>query len=422
MFVDKVRIFIKAGNGGDGCVSFHREKYVPNGGPDGGDGGNGGNIVFRASKDMRTLLDFRYKIKFAAENGMPGKKSNMRGQSGADLIIDVPPGTIVKDYDTGKVVADIRTDEKKILLYGGTGGKGNSRFKTATRQAPSFSTPGIEKKGHWVILELKSIADVGLIGFPNVGKSTFLSMATAAKPKIANYHFTTLTPNLGVASVNNFSFIIADIPGLIEGAHEGAGLGHDFLRHIERTRMLLHVIDISGIEGRDPIKDYKKIREELKLYSPELLKKQEVVAANKTDIPGAEDNLNRLREALKEKGVKVFPISCATGEGIKELLSTVSNIVKELPQSEIIGDEGVIEEWKLDDELSFDIEVLDGRFIVTGNLVDHIFKRTNPNDERSMRHFQKLLVDFGIIKKLKEKGIKNSDTVQLNEVEFDFYD
>ena len=400
MFVDKVKIFIKAGNGGNGSVSFHREKYVPNGGPDGGDGRNGGNVVFRASNDMRTLLDFRYKQKFAAENGMGGKKKNMRGLSGSDLIIDVPPGTIVKDSETGKVVADIRSEDKKVVLFGGAGGKGNARFKTATRQAPSFSTPGIEKQGHWVVLELKSIADVGLIGFPNVGKSTFLSMTTAAKPKIANYHFTTLSPNLGVASVNNFSFIIADIPGLIEGAHEGAGLGHDFLRHIERTRMLLHVIDVSGTEGRDPIEDYKKIREELKLYSPELLKKQEVVAANKTDIPGAEDNIERLKEFLASKDIKVFPISCATGEGLKDLLNVVSGIVKDLPQVEVIDDEGVIEEWKLDDELTFDVEAIDNRFIVTGNLVDLIFKRTNPDDERSMRHFQKLLVDFSIIDKL----------------------
>lgn len=422
MFIDKVKIFIKAGNGGNGCVSFHREKYVPNGGPDGGDGGNGGSIAFRASEDMRTLLDFRYKQKFVAENGMPGKKKNMRGLSGSDLIIDVPPGTIVKDGETGKVVADIRTEEQKVVLLGGAGGRGNARFKTATRQAPSFSTPGIEKQGHWVILELKSIADVGLIGFPNVGKSTFLSMTTAAKPKIANYHFTTLSPNLGVASVNNFSFILADIPGLIEGAHEGAGLGHDFLRHIERTRMLLHVIDVSGTEGRDPIDDYMKIREELALYSPELLKKQEVVAANKIDIPGAEDNILRLEEFLAQKGVKVFSISCATGEGLKDLMNVVSSTVKDLPLAEVISDEGVIEEWKIEDELKFDIEALENRFIITGNLVDLIFKRTNPDDERSMRHFQKLLVDFGIIKKLKEQGIKDGDTVQLNDIEFDFYD
>jgi GTP-binding protein len=422
MFVDKVRIYIKAGDGGNGAVSFHREKYVPNGGPDGGDGGHGGNIAFMANPSMRTLMDFRYEKKFLAENGENGKSKNMRGKNGADLVIEVPPGTVVRDAETMKIAADIRGEQPRAVLKGGIGGKGNSRFATSTRQKPKFALPGTRAKGRWVVLELKSIADVGLAGFPNVGKSTLLSSVTSAKPKIANYHFTTLKPNLGVAEVGTSSFIIADIPGLIEGAHAGAGLGHDFLRHIERTRMIVHVVDISGSEGRDPVEDYEKIREELLEYSAELASRPEIVAANKTDIPGAEENLARLKAHLDKKGVPVYPISAAARQGVKELMAAVSAKLATLPVPGPLEEEGVIEEWEEKDELGFEVKNVNGVLEVTGGTVDAIFRRINPDDEDSMRHFQKLLIDYGIIQELRRRGAKDGDPVSLNGVEFEFYD
>jgi len=419
MIVDRVKIYIKAGNGGNGAVSFRREKYVNAGGPDGGDGGDGGNIVFAAKTDMRTLMDFRYARKYVAESGEPGRKRNCKGRTGEDLIINVPPGTVVIDAETGRVAADIR-EGSRVLLKGGKGGKGNARFATPTRQAPRFSTPGRKTEQKEVILELRSIADVGFVGFPNVGKSTLLSMVTAAKPKIADYHFTTLKPNLGMAAVGDFSFILADIPGLIEGASAGAGLGHDFLRHIERTRMLVHVIDVSGCEGRDPVEDYRAIRKELEEYSEELITRPEIIAANKMDIPGAEENLERLRKELGDEA-QIIEISAATGAGTKQLMIAVANVLKELPPAEPIYEEGVIEEWEMPAEISYDLSRgEDGIAEVNGNAIDAIFARIDPNDPMSMRHFEKLLNDYGIIRALREFGVQDGEEVRLNGETFDF--
>ena len=423
MIVDKARIFIKAGNGGNGAVAFHREKYVANGGPDGGDGGNGGDIVFFADNDTRTLVDFQFKTKYAAQAGEPGRGKNMRGKNGEDLIINVPVGTVVIDEETGRVVADLsKKGDKRIILKGGKGGKGNARFATPTRQAPRFSTPGRKTVGRHVILELKSIADVGLIGFPSVGKSTLLSVISAAKPKIAAYHFTTLNPNLGVVRHKETSFVAADIPGLIEGASEGAGLGHEFLRHIERTRMLVHVLDASGSEGRDPIDDYYKIRAELGQYSPALLEKPEIIAANKTDV--SEDNLAALKEEFEPKGIPVFAISAATRGGIEALLDAVCLELKELPPVETLEEEGVIEEWQLGPgPLTFDVtRGMDGLLEANGSAIDEIFRRIDPTDPDSMRHFEKLLVDMGIIEGLRNAGAKDGDEIRLNGETFDFVD
>ncbi len=420
MFIDKAKIYIKAGDGGDGSVSFRREKYVAAGGPDGGDGGSGGNVIFRVNDGMRTLMDFKYERKFTAGNGEKGKKKNMRGSDGENLVIDVPPGTMIKDFETGRVAADMRKGER-VLLHGGSGGKGNSRFASSTRQIPRFATPGEKIKGRMVVLELKSIADVGLIGFPNVGKSTLLAATTSAKPKIEGYHFTTLKPNLGVASIGHFSFVMADIPGLIEGASEGAGLGHDFLRHIERTRMLIHVVDASCIEGRDIIDEYKAIRKELESYTKELTEKPEIVAANKMDMDGADENAEKLKKYLAPKGIEVFEICAAIGEGTAELLGHTADILRKLPVPEPIEEDGIIEEWALErQEKKFEVYFEDGVYFVDGTVVQEIMARTDPEDPDSMRHFQKLLIDFGIIKALRKKGAKTGDTVCLEGMEFDF--
>jgi GTP-binding protein len=422
MFVDKVKIYIKAGDGGAGSVSFHREKFVNAGGPDGGDGGKGGDIIFAADDGMRTLMDFRYQQKYVAQNGESGGKSNKHGKDGRDLIIRVPPGTVIKDFETGRVAADIR-EGSRVLLKGGKGGKGNARFATPTRQKPSFATAGRKSKGRFVVLELKSIADVGLIGFPSVGKSTLLAACTGARPKIADYHFTTLSPNLGVVQSHEASFVMADIPGLIEGAHEGAGLGLDFLRHIERTRMLIHVVDASCFEGRDIIDDYEAIRNELSSYSAELAAKPEIVAANKMDMPGAQENAQRLREYLSPKGIEVYEIIAAIKEGVKELMERASEILSGLPVPQPDVPDGIIEEWALErDDMGFEVVKQDGVYYVDGSLIQEIMAKTDPNDVDSMRHFQKLLKDFGIIKALRQEGAKTGDTVCLEGMEFDFID
>ena len=422
MFIDKAKINIKAGDGGTGCVSFRREKYVNAGGPDGGDGGRGGDIVFAADANMRTLMDFKYKSKYVAGNGEGGKKKNMSGKNGEDLVIHVPPGTVIKDFETKRIAADIR-EGSCVLLKGGAGGKGNARFATATRQTPSFATPGVKTKGRFVTLELKTIADIGLIGFPSVGKSTLLAASTSARPKIAEYHFTTLSPNLGVVRVHDTSFVMADIPGLIEGAHEGAGLGLDFLRHIERTRMLIHVVDASCIEGRDIIGDYEAIRNELKSYSEKLSDRPEIVAANKMDITGAKENAEKLREHLASKGTEIFEISAATGQGISGLMNKAAQMLEKLPVPQPDIPDGIVEQWALEkDEKGFDVYEEDGVYYVEGSLIRDIMAKTNPNDADSMRHFQKLLVDFRIISALKEQGVKNGDTVSLEGLEFDFLD
>ncbi len=423
MIVDKVKITIKAGDGGDGAVSFHREKYIAAGGPDGGDGGRGGNVIFFADENMRTLMDFRFKTKYAAVRGQNGRHKNMHGKNGADIEVHVPAGTVVIDAESGKVVADVRRGDEKTVLRGGKGGLGNARFANAVRQAPRFATPGRKTRPHTVWLELKSIADVGLIGFPSVGKSTLLSVCTSARPKIAAYHFTTLKPNLGVVGVRDTSFVMADIPGLIEGAHSGAGLGHDFLRHVERTRMLIHVVDASCMEGRDIIADYEAIRQELMSYSQELTHRPEIVAANKMDMPDAGENAEKLRAYLEPRGVEVFEISAASGEGTQALMERAAAMLDMLPVSEPILEDGVIEEWSLErDDKDYEIYYEDGVYYVDGNLVREILAKTNPDDPDSMRHFQKLLIDFGIVKDLRRQGAKTGDTVCLEGLEFDYMD
>ncbi len=420
MIVDKVKITIKAGDGGNGAVSFYREKYVPNGGPDGGDGGRGGDVLFVADDNMRTLMDFRFKTKFAAGRGENGGRRNMTGKNGEDLEVHVPPGTVVIDAETGRVAADIRPGVKKGILRGGKGGMGNARFANAVRQAPRFATPGRKTRTHTVWLELKSIADVGLVGFPNVGKSTLLSCLTSARPKIDNYHFTTLAPNLGVARTDDYDFVLADIPGLIEGAHTGAGLGHDFLRHIERTRMIVHVLDVSGSEDRSPIDDYHKIRQELAEYSRTLSSLPEIIAANKTDVTGAQEWLAFFAEELPDK--KVYPISAATGEGIPELKYAITQVLQTLPRVETFEEEGVIEEWAMkEDELTMEVNRdEEGVLNVSGTLIDEILSRIDPNDPESMRHFHKLMDDFGVIRELRRKGAQDGDTVRMAGEEFDF--
>lgn len=422
MFVDKAKIYIKAGDGGSGSVSFRKEKYVNAGGPDGGDGGDGGAVMFEVDESMRTLMDFKFQQKYVAQNGEPGKKKNMRGKAGDDLVIKVPAGTVIKDFETGRVAADMR-EGRRQLLSGGKGGLGNARFATPTRQNPRFATQGRKTKGRQVILELKSIADIGLIGFPSVGKSTLLAACTSARPKIAAYHFTTLSPNLGVVQWHDKSFIMADIPGLIEGAHEGAGLGHDFLRHIERTRILIHVVDASCGEGRDIIDDYKVIRQELVSYSGELGTRPEIVAANKIDAPGSEENVQRLRDYLAPLGIDVFEVCAAIGEGTDALLEKASGMLDELPVPLPVEEDGVIEEWAFEKEdEGYEIVIEDGIYYVEGHVIQQILAKTDPEDPDSMRHFQKLLKDFGVIKALRKAGAKTGDTVSLEGLEFDFVD
>lgn len=424
MFVDIAKIFIKGGDGGNGAVSFRREKYVPRGGPDGGDGGDGGNVIFIVDSGMHTLMDFRYKKHYKAESGYNGGGNNKKGKNGEDLYIRVPPGTVIKDIGTGKVLADLRHHgQTKVLAHGGRGGKGNARFATSTRQAPRFAQPGSKGEERWVLLELKSIADVGLIGFPNVGKSTILSVLTSARPKIANYPFTTLTPNLGVVEVDReHSFVLADIPGLIEGAHKGSGLGHDFLRHIERTRMLIHVVDVSGMEGRDPVEDYNIINKELEAYSSKLIQRPQVVAANKCDIPGWEKNFEKLKEYLEPRGVKILPISAVQKQGFAELLWEIVKMLNELPPEESFeeDEEEIVDSYLYEQpfEITFDGEA----YVVSGPAVDRLLASVNLNDDDSFQYFQRALRRRGIIDALREKGIKDGDTVRIKDIEFDYYD
>ena len=418
-FVDKARIVIKAGDGGDGCASFHREKFVARGGPDGGDGGRGGSVIFVADSNMDTLLDFKFARFYRAENGEKGRAGRSSGKNGQDLIIKVPVGTVVRDVETGAVAADLNTaGRQKVVLHGGRGGRGNCRFATPTRQSPRFAQPGQKTLEREVELELKTIADVGLIGLPNVGKSTILSVLTSAKPKIANYHFTTLTPNLGVVKRYDKSFVLADIPGLIEGAAEGAGLGHDFLRHIERTRLLVHVIDVSGSEGRDPVDDYFKIKGELTRYSPRLGELKQVVAANKMDVTGAQDNLDRLREALKSEDVEVFPVSAAMVKGFDALIDCLVKTLDTLPKTYEFEEEGITETNRY--EPGFNIEKDGDVFVVTGGSVDYILDTTYADDEGSMRRFQQFLIREGIIDALRKAGATEESVVRMGEWEFDF--
>ena len=418
-FVDRAKIVIKSGDGGDGCSSFHREKFVQRGGPDGGDGGNGGNVVLYADAGMNTLLDFKFARFYRAQNGESGRSKLQRGKNGDDLVIKVPVGTIVKDISSGKIIADMNVSGKtRIVLHGGRGGKGNARFATPTKQSPKFSQPGQKTLEHEIELELKTIADVGLIGLPNVGKSTILSVLTNAKPKIANYHFTTLTPNLGVVKRYDSSFVLADIPGLIEGAADGAGLGHDFLRHIERTRMLVHVLDISGSEGRNPVDDYRRINSELEKYSKRLAQLPQIIAANKMDITGADENLELLKKEVENDGVKVFPVSAAAVKGFDALLDEIIKTLAALPKVYEFEEEDMPERTKY--EPGFEIAMDGDVFVVSGGSVDYILDTTYADDEISMRRFQQYLIKEGIIDALRKKGANETRTVRMGEWEFDF--
>ena len=418
-FVDRAKIVIKSGDGGDGCSSFHREKFVQRGGPDGGDGGNGGNVVLYADAGMNTLLDFKFARFYRAQNGESGRSKLQRGKNGDDLVIKVPVGTIVKDISSGKIIADMNVSGKtRIVLHGGRGGKGNARFATPTKQSPKFSQPGQKTLEHEIELELKTIADVGLIGLPNVGKSTILSVLTNAKPKIANYHFTTLTPNLGVVKRYDSSFVLADIPGLIEGAADGAGLGHVFLRHIERTRMLVHVLDISGSEGRNPVDDYRRINSELEKYSKRLAQLPQIIAANKMDITGADENLELLKKEVENDGVKVFPVSAAAVKGFDVLLDEIIKTLAALPKVYEFEEEDMPERTKY--EPGFEIAMDGDVFVVSGGSVDYILDTTYADDEISMRRFQQYLIKEGIIDALRKKGANETSTVRMGEWEFDF--
>ena len=423
MFTDYVKIYAKAGNGGNGAISFRREKYVAAGGPDGGDGGKGGDIYFEVDQNSNTLLEFRYKKKFKAENGSNGEGSNKYGKSGEDLTIKVPIGTIVKDAETNHVLADLSHEgQKELVLKGGRGGKGNSHFATATRQAPRFSQDGENGEEKELILELKLLADVGLIGFPNVGKSTFLSRTTSATPKIADYHFTTLEPNLGVVKTEyGDSFVIADIPGIIEGASEGVGLGLQFLRHIERTRLLLHVIDVSGSEGRDPVDDFEKINSELKKYSKKLSERTQIIVANKSDIIQDEEKFEELSKLAQKHNIKIFKISAVTGEGISELIKYVSDLLKILPKEELLEYEDK-KIYKLENKDDYTIRKEEGMFVIEGEPVERIMRRVNIDDNESLYYLQKNLDELGVHEKLKKMGIKEGDIVKIADYEIEWED
>lgn len=424
MFTDYTKIIIKSGDGGNGAATFRREKYVAAGGPDGGDGGKGGDIYFQVDKDKNTLIDFRYNKKFKAENGENGSGSHCNGKYGKDLYIKVPIGTIVKDVETGKVVADLSNpDQTELILKGGRGGRGNSHFATATRQAPRFSEDGEKGEEKEIILELKLLADVGLLGFPNVGKSTFLSVVTEARPKIANYHFTTLEPNLGVVKTKNGDgFVIADIPGIIEGASEGVGLGIQFLRHVERTRLLLHFLDVSGQEGRNPVEDFNTINEELKKYSEKLSNRKQIIVANKIDAMQDENLLKEVEELAKKENLKLFKISAATKQGIEELIDYVTEELKNLPKEDLIEIEDKVVYTLEDKKDEWSIKEEDGIFIVSGRAVQRLMGRVNIEDNESMYYLQKCLKNMGIDEKLKEMGVCEGDTVILDDWELEWYE
>ena len=421
MFSDVAKIHIKAGDGGNGAVTFHREKYVAAGGPDGGDGGRGGDVVFVADRSVNTLIDFRYKKKYLAEDGGNGKDERRNGKNGSDLEIKVPVGTIVKDTESGMAICDLKEEGQRfVIAKGGSGGWGNSHFATSTRQTPKFAKSGIPGDERDITLELKLIADVGLLGFPNVGKSTFLSMVSDARPKIANYHFTTLEPNLGVVKMGDASFVIADIPGIIEGAHEGVGLGHEFLRHVERTRVLLHFVDVSGIEGRNPVEDFDTINNELKMYSEKLAEKPQIVVANKADIPQFEENFEAFSAEMEGRGYKVFKISAATKSGVQDVLNYTLQFLSELPEEadDIVDFVNIEDLRQKEDEMK--VEKIDGVYYVTGERVRRIAGSTNFDDYESMQYFQRALIKCGAIKLLEKSGVQEGDTVDIYGFEFDF--
>ena len=425
MFIDKARIFVKAGNGGNVAVSFRREKYVPAGGPDGGDGGRGANIIMVADTGLRTLMDFKYKKKYSAQHGEDGSKKKRAGKNGEDLILSVPEGTVIRDENTGLIIADLKkAGDKAVVARGGYGGKGNQHFANAVRQAPAFAKSGTDGQERWITLELKMIADVGLLGFPNVGKSTFLSVVTSAKPKIANYHFTTLTPNLGVVQTRHGeSFVIADIPGIIEGAADGVGLGHDFLRHVERTKVLVHIVDISGIEGRDPIDDFEKINEELRLYNEKLASRPQLVVANKSDLLFDETIYENFKKTMEEKGYEVFKMSAVTRDGVDQVIDRVSQLLNEVEDVELVSQEEMYRpELDVDDEGGLKVEIdEDGIYVVTGKELRRIMYSVNFDDMESLQFFQAQMESKGVFDMLRQAGIEDGDTVKIYELEFEFY-
>ena len=425
MFIDNIKIYVKAGDGGNGAVSFHREKYVSAGGPDGGDGGRGGNIIFRIDEGANTLLAFRYKRKFIAENGANGMAGKMHGKSGADVIITVPQGTLIKDPETGKIIFDMGSDREFILCKGGRGGWGNRHFATPTRQIPRFAKSGTKGEEREVLLELKMLAEVGLIGFPNVGKSSILSRISSAKPKIANYHFTTLSPNLGVVNMGEGrGFLAADIPGLIEGASEGQGLGHDFLRHVDRCRLLLHVVDIAGTDGRDPVDDIQKINYELGRYSEQLSQRPQIIVANKIDSVLEEEEIYiRFKEYVEAEGLPVVYVSAVTGEGLDELVRVATEKLKDLPPVTIYEAEYSAEDEAISSSVGAKettVYVEDGKFIVEGEWLYNFMGQINFNDYESLNFFQRVLIKNGVIDKLREAGVEEGDTVSIYDFEFDF--
>ncbi len=425
MFADRARIFIKSGKGGDGHVSFRRELFVPNGGPDGGDGGKGGDIIFEVDKGLNTLYDFRHVRKYVAESGEEGGKRRCHGANGKDLVIKVPEGTVVYDDESGKVITDMsQGNTREVILKGGRGGLGNMNFATSTMQAPKYAQPGQDAQELWVRLELKVIADVGLVGFPNVGKSTFLSRVTNAQPKIANYHFTTLTPNLGVVDLEGGGFVIADIPGLIEGASEGIGLGHEFLRHIERTKVLIHIIDGAGVEGRDPVEDIKAINAELEAYNPDLLKRPQVIAANKMDTLPEEDREEMIALIREEYGedVPIYPISAATGDGVKELLYAVRELLKTVDPEPVVFEREFEMAVDANKNLPYTVEKTDDHeFTVEGPRIEKMLGYTNLETERGFAFFQKFLKTSGILDDLEAAGVEEGDTVRMYGLAFDYY-
>ena len=428
MFADSAKIFIKSGKGGDGHVSFRRELYVPAGGPDGGDGGRGGDIIFQVDKGLNTLSDFRHVRKYVAESGKEGGKRRCHGADGKDLVIKVPEGTVIKDFESGKVIADLSgPNQREIILKGGKGGLGNMHYATSTMQAPKYAQPGQPSQELWVLLELKVIADVGLVGYPNVGKSTLLSRVSNARPQIANYHFTTLNPFLGVVDLGDGAgFVMADIPGLIEGASEGVGLGHAFLKHIERTKVLIHVVDGASVEGRDPVEDIRTIMKELEAYNPELLKRPQVIAANKMDAVGEDEEsariLEQLRKTFEPEGIRVFPISAVTGKGVKELLYFVNDLLKTVDTAPVIFEREFELHFQGDRSLPYTVEKAEeGVYVVEGPRIEKMLGYTNLESEKGFDFFQKFLQNTGILEDLEKAGIQEGDTVRMYGLEFDYY-
>lgn len=429
MFADRAKIIIRSGKGGDGHVSFRRELYVPNGGPDGGDGGRGGDVIFEVDEGQNTLGDYRHKRKFKAEDGEEGGKRRCHGGDGRDIVLKVPEGTVIMEAESRKVIADMSGDNKRqVVLKGGRGGKGNQHYATATMQVPKYAQPGQPAQELEVLLELKVIADVGLVGFPNVGKSTFLSRVTNAQPKIANYHFTTLSPNLGVADTENGGFVIADIPGLIEGASEGVGLGHEFLRHIERTRVLVHIVDAASTEGRDPVDDIYKINKELEAYNPEIAARPQLIAANKIDCifeDGEENPVDRLRAEFEPKGIKVYPVSAATGQGIRELLFGIRQLLDESPAERIVFEQEFFpEDVLITENLPYTVTKAEDDphvFVVEGPKIEKMLGYTNLDSEKGFAFFQRFLKDGGILDELENAGIEEGDTVRMYGFDFDYY-